>query len=123
LHQLRRSRRLVRAIGVAGFLGAVGLLSFFFAHMSTVSAEAHQMVENGAVLLDVRTPKEFQEGHLPGAINIPVDQVATRAGEIGPPATAVVVYCLSGGRSARAAGTLKQLGFEKVLNLGPKSAW
>jgi len=81
------------------------------------------MVEAGAVLLDVRTPKEFQEGHIPGAINIPVDQVAARVAEIGPPTTAVVVYCLSGGRSSRAAGTLKQLGFGKVLNLGPKSAW
>ena len=81
------------------------------------------MVAAGAVLLDVRTPREYQEGHLPGAINIPVDQVTARAAEIGPPATAVVVYCLSGGRSARAASALKQLGFERVLNLGPKTAW
>lgn len=91
--------------------------------MKSVSEEAHEMVAAGAVLLDVRTPREYQEGHLPGAINIPVDQVLSRVSEIGAPTTAVVVYCLSGGRSARAAMTLKQLGFEKVLNLGPKTAW
>ena len=81
------------------------------------------MVAAGAVLLDVRTPAEFQQGHLPGAINIPVGEVAARVAEIGPPTTAVVTYCQAGGRSARAAATLTQLGFKKVLNLGPKSAW
>ena len=91
--------------------------------MKSVSEEAHEMVAAGAVLVDVRTPREYQEGHLPGAVNIPVDQVTARAAEIGPSTTAVVVYCMSGPRSARAAAALKQLGFEKVLNLGPKSAW
>jgi phage shock protein E len=91
--------------------------------MKSVSELAHEMVAAGAVLLDVRTPKEYQEGHLPGAINIPVDQVPARASEVGPPSTAVVVYCLSGGRSARAKSALEQLGFKSVLNLGPKTAW
>lgn len=91
--------------------------------MKSVSEQAHEMVAAGAVLLDVRTPREYEEGHLPGAINIPVDQVLSRVAEIGPPTTAVVVYCLSGGRSARAATALQQVGFGNVLNLGPKTAW
>ena len=106
------------AVGLAATMVVIGVL-----HMRSVSEEAHEMVAGGAVLLDVRTPKEFQEGHLPGAINIPVDQVTGRVSEIGPVTTAVVVYCFSGARSARAATALKQLGFEKVLNLGPKAAW
>ena len=109
---------IVVVAGLAGTLVVLGVL-----HMKTVSEEAHEMVAGGAVLLDVRTAKEFQEGHLPGAINIPVDQVAGRASEIGPVTTAVVTYCFSGARSARAAAALKQLGFAKVLNLGPKAAW
>jgi rhodanese-related sulfurtransferase len=107
---------------VAASLAGIGVILGVL-HMKSVSEEAHEMVAGGAVLLDVRTPKEFSEGHLPGAINIPVDQVAGRASEIGPVTTAVVTYCLSGGRSARAAAALKQLGFAKVLNLGPKAAW
>ncbi|QSQ11234.1 rhodanese-like domain-containing protein [Myxococcus landrumensis] len=88
-----------------------------------VRAEAHKWVESGALLLDVRTPEEFAEGHLPGALNIPVDLLSERLGELGSPETPVVVYCRSGKRSTRAETLLKERGFQQVLNLGPMSAW
>ena len=96
---------------------------FGFFKRGSVSAEAHKLVDEGAALVDVRSPGEFSGGHIPGAVNIPVDEVEQRAGEIGAGSRPVVVYCRSGARSARAAATLQRLGFKQVVNLGPKSAW
>lgn len=88
----------------------------------TNGSEAHRLVAGGATLLDVRTAEEFAEGHLPGAMNIPVDQVRIRIAEI-PANHPIVVYCLSGGRSAAASETLRAAGRQNVYNLGPMSAW
>lgn len=85
------------------------------------SAEAHELVANGAQLVDVRTPNEFASGHLDGAINIPVADIAARQAQLDKGAP-VVVYCRSGARSARAASVLKGDGFD-VHDLGPISAW
>ncbi|MFO0624562.1 MAG: rhodanese-like domain-containing protein [Polyangiales bacterium] len=88
---------------------------------SVNSAEAHQLVAAGAVLLDVRTPEEFRDGHVEGARNIPVDEVAQRLAELSRDRV-VVVYCHSGARSARAAGVLRRAGY-RVRDLGPMRAW
>ncbi len=85
-------------------------------------AKARELVEAGAQLVDVRTPGEFAGGAIPGAKNIPVDQIGARTAELDS-AKAVVVYCRSGGRSASAAGVLKASGFGEVYDLGPISAW
>ncbi len=86
-------------------------------------ATALGLVHDGAVLVDVRRADEFDAGHVPGAINVPYDQLDARAGEIGPATVAVVVYCRSGRRSAVAAETLRSLGYRKVFDLGPMAAW
>ena len=54
---------------------------------------------SGAVLLDVRTPEEYRDGHLPGAKNLPLDRLDTIAEPAGSP---LFVYCRSGARSAQA---------------------
>lgn len=90
---------------------------------SEKSGTARRMVSEGAALLDVRSPEEFRAGHLSGARNIPVQELAARAGEVGPPDQAVVVYCMSGMRSASAEQILRRAGFRQVFNLGPMSAW
>lgn len=84
--------------------------------------KARELVSNGAQLVDVRTPGEFAGGAIPGAKNIPVDQLSGRLSELDR-AKPVVLYCRSGGRSASAAGLLKASGFENVFDLGPISAW
>lgn len=86
------------------------------------SADARRLVsEEGATLLDVRTPAEYASGHVEGAVNVPVDEVAARLSEI-PRDVPVVVYCRSGARSARASSTLREAGYD-VHDLGPRSAW
>lgn len=83
--------------------------------------EARRRVAAGAVLLDVRTPAEFDGGHVEGAKNIPVQELAARAGEL-PRGAAIVVYCRSGGRSATATQLLRGRGHD-VLDVGPMSAY
>ncbi len=80
------------------------------------------LVAKGALLLDVRTPAEFQEAHVPSALNIPVQELATRLTELGTTERPIVVYCRSGGRSAAATGLLRAAGYQ-VRDIGPMSAW
>ncbi len=71
----------------------------------------------GAKVVDVRTPEEYRAGAYPGAVNIPVQELAARLHEI-PKDRAVVVYCAAGGRSATAAQILRRAGFGDVVNAG-----
>jgi rhodanese-related sulfurtransferase len=87
------------------------------------STVAHRLVAAGALLLDVRTPEEFGEGHLPAALNIPVGELERRLAEVGDHARPVVVYCASGRRSAEAARRLSSAGYAQVHDLGGMSAW
>jgi len=89
----------------------------------TTGAQAHRLVQAGARLVDVRTPGEFAAGHLPGAINIPLQELDSRLGELARKETPVVLYCRSGRRSSSAARTLKSAGFAAVHDLGPMSRW
>ena len=63
------------------------------------------------LVLDVRSPEEFAAGHVPGAVNIPHDQVATRISELDP-GRWVLVYCKSGRRAGIAEGVLADAGFD-----------
>lgn len=84
-------------------------------------AEARKFVAAGALLLDVRTPDEFNELHLDGARNIPVSDVQ-RALPTLPKDKPIVVYCAVGSRSAMAASILAAAGFD-VKNLGAMGNW
>lgn len=84
---------------------------------------AQKLVREGALLVDVRTPAEYQSGHLERAVNIPFDELAARQSELGGKDTPVVLYCRSGRRTALGARTLQEQGFTKVYDLGPISAW
>jgi phage shock protein E len=86
-----------------------------------VSHDGRRRVAEGAVLLDVRSPEEFASGHVGGAKNIPVHELAGRVGELVG-AHGIVVYCRSGARSAAAAQLLRKLGHD-VLDVGPMSAY
>jgi phage shock protein E len=90
--------------------------------MSIADLHHRKLVEQGALLLDVRTPDEFASGHVSRATNIPVQQLQARLNELGPRSRPVVVYCRSGGRSAQAARLLSTVGYE-VKDIGPMTAW
>ena len=77
----------------------------------------------GAVLLDVRTPQEYREGHIPGSKNVPLQQLEKAAAVAGDKDTPLFVYCYSGSRSRQAAGILKRMGYTKVSNIGGIAAY
>lgn len=80
------------------------------------SAGATKAIAAGAHIVDVRTPSEYESGHIPNAENVPVDsltQVAANWDRKAP----VLVYCATGARSENAAAWLTANGFEKVYNL------
>jgi rhodanese-related sulfurtransferase len=81
--------------------------------------------EHPPLVLDVRTPEEFASGHVPGARNVPIDELAAHTGELSAyQAQPVVVYCERGPRAAKAAGALEAAGFTSVRELdGHMSAW
>ena len=67
----------------------------------------------GAVLLDVRTPQEYQEGHIPESKNVPLQNKDIP----------LFVYCYSGSRSRQATGILQRMGYSKVNNIGGIAAY
>ncbi len=69
-------------------------------------------------VLDVRSPMEFAMEHIPGAKNIPINELSFRLDEIKELPKPIIVYCLSGGRSSMAVGILQEAGFTDVFNGG-----
>jgi rhodanese-related sulfurtransferase len=77
-----------------------------------------------AIVVDVRTPKEYAEGHIPGAISLPLDQVSTRITELEQwKEKEIYLICESGGRSKRAASLLSEAGYRTVNIEGGTYAW
>ena len=77
----------------------------------------------GAVLLDVRTPEEYRDGHIPGSKNVSL-QTIDRVGSVAENKdTVLYVYCQSGARSRQAAGLLRQMGYTNVNNIGGIAAY
>ena len=73
--------------------------------------------EDGSTLIDVRSRREYQNGCLPGSVNMPLEQLMKKVKKIKKN-KAIVLYCASGVRSSVAQQQLLQLGYTKVYNLG-----
>lgn len=90
-----------------------------------VDAFAERVAGSGTVVVDVRTPAEFAQGHLPGAVNLDLQSAdfQQQLGELDPDER-YAVYCQSGNRSAQALATMVELGFTDVAHLeGGIGAW
>ena len=102
---------------------AVVVAFFLLKRAAFVSADvAQQHLRNGGLVIDVRTPEEFQREHLPNAINIPLgdlDQEVPR--KVKDKNQPLLLHCLSGGRSGLAKSRLKGMGYTNVFNLGSYS--
>lgn len=91
-------------------------------------ALAHKLVNEGAVLLDVRTTEEYSERHLDKAVNISVDKLSGQMSEVekltsGDKTKPIVVYCQAGGRAGKAKEMLTKAGYTQVTNLGGIDDW
>lgn len=85
-------------------------------HTDHPANDYRAVVDDDTQFIDVREPDEVAAGTLPGAINIPLGQLAGRAAELDP-GRRVVLLCRSGGRSTAAAEHLTRIGFTDVVNL------
>jgi rhodanese-related sulfurtransferase len=125
-------RPLLTALGITLFMASPAPTAAADARAATLAsvapgvvdgATAQRLVAAGARLVDVRTQQEFDAGHVPGAVLIPYDQIATRAAELGARDTPIVLYCRTGRRTAIAAQALEGLGFTRVWDLQGISNW
>lgn len=124
-----KKRYLILGIGILIIL----VFSFFVLQNSASPAvsvskeisveEAYQDFKNGEYILDVRQPEEFEAGHIPGSILIPLDVLETRLSEL-PRNEKIVVVCRSGNRSATGRDILINAGFETVTSMaGGMNEW
>lgn len=80
--------------------------------------ELIQLQKEGAIIIDVRSPQEYEEGHINGAILIPEYEIEKSIeSKVRDKNQNIVVYCSSGSRSKKAQKILKKLGYENVYNL------
>ncbi len=80
-------------------------------------APLRQLIRDGALLVDVRTPQEFASGHVNGSVNIPLNRLATELDRLRGNEH-IVVFCLSGNRSHQARMLLERQGFTNVHDGG-----
>lgn len=92
-----------------------GMIKNMFA--STNNDQLGQVINDGAFLVDVRTPAEFSSGHVKGSVNIPLNKLPNQITKFKGKKN-IVVFCQSGGRSSQAKSFLEQNGFENVINGG-----
>ncbi|NDH40526.1 MAG: rhodanese-like domain-containing protein [Gammaproteobacteria bacterium] len=106
-----------------GIFWAVLLFSACQSEDNSVDAGALLALEQRALIIDVRTPEEYEQGHYPGAINIPHEQIlaGVRSRALGPD-DPIVLYCRSGNRSGKAQTTLRDAGYSVTHNAGGLSA-
>ena len=77
----------------------------------------------GAILVDVRTPQEYREGHIPGSENVPLQQLDKISSVTENKDTPMFVYCYSGARSRQATAILLHMGYANVNNIGGIAAY
>lgn len=84
---------------------------------------AQKIVEEGALLIDVRDASEFEAGHLPNAVNIPLGDISAEAAKLRERGQPIVLYCENGGRAKIAHGILARSGICGIRNLGGYNRW
>ena len=95
-----------------------------YRQISMEEAVAIMEAETDYLILDVRTPEEFREKHIPGAINVPNETIDTLdIPQLPDKSRLIFVYCRSGNRSKQAARKLAALGYTNVVEFGGINAW
>ncbi len=100
---------------IISLLAIVFLLTACGSKYKTIDTnKALELINDGATIIDVRTREEYDEGHIKGAINIPIDEIENV--EFDKDVT-LIVYCASGIRSIKAADKLVDMGYTSLYNL------
>lgn len=100
----------------------MGIFDIFKPKDINMGIKEYQTV-SGAVLLDVRTPQEYREGHIPGSKNIALQSISKVSSVAENKDTPLYVYCYSGSRSSQAVRMLQRMGYTNVINIGGISSY
>ncbi len=113
-------------LGVVVVVAGIFLISKFSGSSTSsqiTAAQAFGKYQAGALILDVRTADEWNQGHIPGSVLIPLDELSGRIGEV-PRDREVVVVCRTGVRSAQGQAILQQAGYTRTVSMtGGMLAW
>lgn len=124
---MRKIKRLITIILSALLLSscaATGKSSLGYRTITMDEAVKMMSSERDYIILDVRTPEEYADGHIPGAINVPNETIGTaEIPELPDKAQLILVYCRSGRRSKEAAEKLVKLGYTNIVEFGGIIDW
>ena len=115
----------VLTLGLAGCGGGIQKEEPGYQQITAQEAKTMMDVGAGTIVLDVREQEEYDQGHIPGTVLLPVGEITQESASAAVPEkdTVVLVYCRSGNRSKAAAGELAQLGYTQVYEFGGIQDW
>ena len=122
-------KKLILILLAALFLSACGqdkenVQGAVYRNISAEQAKEIMDIQEGYIILDARTQEEYDEGHIPGAILIPYDEILEKAeGVLTDKSQLILVYCRSGRRSKLAAEDLVKLGYTNIKEFGGIIDW
>ena len=119
MRKIKRLLPLVLSLILLSSCGAHGSASSSYRQISMDEAMKMIKDEKNYIILDVRRPDEYAEGHIPGAINVPNEEIGTaEIAELPDKSQLILVYCRSGRRSKEAAEKLVKLGYTNIVEFG-----
>ena len=112
-------------LGLAGCGGGIQKEEPGYQQITAQEAKTMMDVGAGTIVLDVREQEEYDQGHIPGAVLLPVGEITQESASAAVPEkdTVVLVYCRSGNRSKRASQMLADLGYSHVYEFGGIQTW
>ena len=122
---MRKIKRLFPIVLLLMLLSSCGARSGSgYRHISMPEAVKMMKDEKNYIILDVRRPEEYAEGHIPGAINVPNEEIGEKdIPELPDKSQLILVYCRSGKRSKQAAEKLVKLGYTGIVEFGGILDW
>ena len=124
MRKIKRLLPFVLSLMLLSSCGTPGGSSNSYRQISMDAAVKMMKDEKNYIILDVRRPDEYAEGHIPGAINVPNEEIGTaEIAELPDKAQLILVYCRSGRRSKEASEKLVKLGYTNVVEFGGILDW
>ena len=119
MRKIKRILPFVLSLMLLSSCGTSGGATNSYRQISMDEAVKMMKDEKNYIILDVRRPDEFAEGHIPGAINIPNEEIGTaEIAELPDKSQLILVYCRSGRRSKEASEKLVKLGYTNIVEFG-----
>ena len=124
MRKIKRLLPFVLSLMLLSSCGNAGSSSLGYRQISMDEAVKMMKDEKNYIILDARRPDEFAEGHIPGAINVPNEEIGTEEiPELPDKSQLILVYCRSGRRSKEASEKLVKLGYTNIVEFGGILDW